>query len=185
MEVYGFLKGIRQGKPLQCFFNNKNPNLHPWGLKPGWLGCTSTSLTMWARLTSYWKYMVKKYDGSTTNRPARLEAQPMLKSSMPTVWRKHDNRRKDTCLNLNEAQPPLEVITCIVATCHNTKILMPLFCIQANMKRRKQVSWSTEVFVIVGIDMHRSMGRHFSLWSFVKHVISYYIFCPWKQISIR
>jgi hypothetical protein len=27
-------------------FNNKNLNLHPWGLESRWLGYTSTSLTM-------------------------------------------------------------------------------------------------------------------------------------------
>jgi hypothetical protein len=32
------------GEILTHFFNNKNPNLHPWGLRHAWLDCTSTIL---------------------------------------------------------------------------------------------------------------------------------------------
>jgi hypothetical protein len=41
------------GETPTLFFNNKNPNMRPWKLKPRWLGSTSTSHTKWARLTSY------------------------------------------------------------------------------------------------------------------------------------
>jgi hypothetical protein len=41
--------------PTARFFliNNKNPNLHSRGFEPGCLGCTSTPIASWARLTSY------------------------------------------------------------------------------------------------------------------------------------
>jgi hypothetical protein len=49
-----FLKGNAVGEaPTVIFFpENKNPNSRLWRLEPEWLGCTSTSLTKWARLTS-------------------------------------------------------------------------------------------------------------------------------------
>jgi hypothetical protein len=56
LEPLCFFKRNTVGEAPTVFFYNKNSILSPWGLELGWLGCTSTSLTMWARLTSYFVF---------------------------------------------------------------------------------------------------------------------------------
>jgi hypothetical protein len=55
--VFFFERKCGRGSPYSdfVFFENKNPNSHLWRLEPEWLGCTSTSLTKWARLTSWFQ----------------------------------------------------------------------------------------------------------------------------------
>jgi hypothetical protein len=48
--IFSFWKEYGRRSPYNVFIN-KNTNLRPWELKPGCLGCISTSLTMWDRLT--------------------------------------------------------------------------------------------------------------------------------------
>jgi hypothetical protein len=47
LHILFFLKGNAVGEAptaILDFFENKNPNSRLWGLEPGWLDCTSTSL---------------------------------------------------------------------------------------------------------------------------------------------
>ena len=54
LKIFFFERNAVGEAPTAIFFwNNKNPNSHPGGFEPGWLGCTSTSLTKWAGLTSF------------------------------------------------------------------------------------------------------------------------------------